>query len=89
MALYARIGGLALGLLCGGAAASAAQPSAIAAENARPGTTVWLLTKVEAVVVNVRDDRYRRQRSIEGYVSHASLRAGDTLAGFVSTAPAS
>ena len=36
----------------------------------------------------MRDDRYQRQRSIEGYVSHASIRAGETLTGFVSTNPA-
>lgn len=85
----ARIGVIALGILCGGAAAAVAQTSPIAAENARPGTTDWLLTKVEAIAVNVRDDRYRRQRSIEGYVSHSSIRAGETLTGFVSTQPAS
>jgi hypothetical protein len=60
----------------------------VVAENARPGTTDWLLTQVEPVAVNVRDDRYQRQRSIEGYVSHASIRAGETLKGFVSTNPA-
>jgi hypothetical protein len=58
-------------------------------ENLRAGTTEWLLTKVEANAGNVRDDRYQRQRSIEGYVSHASIRAGETLTGFVSTRPAS
>ena len=57
-------------------------------ENARAGTTDWLLTKVEPVAVNVRDDRYQRQRSIEGFVSHASIRAGETLTGYVSTNPA-
>ena len=40
------------------------------------------------MAVNVRDDRYQRQRSIEGYVSHVSIRAGETLKGFVSTNPA-
>lgn len=80
---------IALAVACGGATTAAARTSAIAAENAHPGTTDWLLTKVEAVAVNVRDDRYRRQRAIEGYISHASIRAGETLTGFVSTQPAS
>jgi hypothetical protein len=65
-----------------------APASRIARENARAGTTDWLLTKVAPVAVNVRDDRYQRQRSIEGYVSHTSIRAGETLTGFVSTNPA-
>ena len=46
------------------------------------------MTKVAPIAVNVRDDRYQRQRSIEGYVSHASIRAGETLTVFVSTDPA-
>ena len=60
----------------------------IATENARAGTTDWLITQVAPVAVNVRDDRYQRQRSIEGFVSHASIRAGETLTGYVSTNPA-
>ena len=62
--------------------------SVIATENARPGTTDWLVTRSEAVGVNARDDRYQRQRTIEGYVSHTSVRAGETLTAFVSTNPA-
>ena len=65
-----------------------APASRIVRENARAGTTDWLLTKVAPVAVNVRDDRYQRQRSIEGFVSHASIRAGETLTGYVSTNPA-
>ncbi len=76
----------------GGARASAEQASEAAAnrvqvENAKPGTTDWMLTKTEPIAGNVRDDRYRRQRAIEGYVSHASLRAGETLIGYVSAQP--
>jgi hypothetical protein len=65
-----------------------AAANAIQVENARPGTTDWMLTKAEPIAVNVRDDRYRRQRAIEGYVSHAGLRAGETLTAFVSAQPA-
>jgi hypothetical protein len=60
---------------------------AIAVENAKPGTTDWMLTRVEAAAGNERDDRYRRQRAIEGFVSHTSLRAGDSLTAFVSVNP--
>jgi hypothetical protein len=56
-------------------------------ENQHPGTTDWLITHVEGVAAATRDDRYARQRAIEGYASHASVRAGDVLTGFVSTTP--
>jgi hypothetical protein len=59
-------------------------PSLIQAENARPGTRDWMIT-------NVAIDPATKYRSpaIEGYCSHASVRAGDTLSIFVSTRPAS
>jgi len=57
--------------------------SAIEAENAKPGTTDWLLDKP-------RIDPESRYRCpwIEGFGSHASIRAGETLQVFVSTSPA-
>jgi hypothetical protein len=67
---------------------TAPQPNAIVRENQRPGTTDWLVTRVEPIAANHRDDRFARQRAIEGYVSHASIRAGGTLTAFVSTSPA-
>src|SRR5215204_4077602 len=60
----------------------------IVRENQKPGTTDWLVTRVEDASANERNDRYRRQRAIEGYVSRTSVRAGDTLTAFVSTSPA-
>lgn len=53
-------------------------------ENEKPGTQDWLLT-------NVRIDPQSKYRCpwIEGYCSHTSIRAGETLRLFVSTAPAS
>jgi hypothetical protein len=62
-------------------------PNAIVRENRRPGTTDWLVTRVEGAAANHRDDRYRRQRAIEGYLSHPSVRAGERLTAFVSTSP--
>lgn len=52
-------------------------------ENARPGTRDWMLT-------NTRIDKATRYRCpwIEGYCSHTSIRAGQTLTFFVSTNPA-
>src|SRR5213594_1165577 len=53
-------------------------------ENEKPGTRDWLLT-------NTRVDPKTKYRCpwIEGYCSHTSLRAGDTLAIMVSTNPPS
>ncbi|MBV9122879.1 MAG: hypothetical protein JO112_05955, partial [Planctomycetes bacterium] len=56
----------------------------IRAENEKPGTTDWLLR-------NTRVDPRTKYRCpwIEGYCSHTSLRAGQTLAVMVSTNPPS
>src|SRR5205814_5211614 len=53
-------------------------------ENQKPGTRDWLLT-------NTRIDRKTKYRCpwIEGYCSHTSIRAGETLQIFVSTNPPS
>jgi len=53
-------------------------------ENARPGTRDWMLKKT-----GIDPATKYRCPWIEGYCSHASLRAGDTLQFFVSTNPAS
>ena len=55
--------------------------SAIAEENARPGTTDWQLTRVR-----INAGRYRTSL-IEGYASHQSIRPGETISFFVSTDP--
>ena len=59
----------------------------IEVENRERGTTDWLLTEVEPVIAKSREGRYRRQRAIEGFVSHASIRAGEALTAYVSTEP--
>jgi N,N-dimethylformamidase beta subunit-like protein len=56
----------------------------IRAENARPGTTDWLLTKTF-----VDPATQYRCPVIEGYCSRTSVRAGDRLAFLVSTNPPS
>src|SRR6185369_17649611 len=60
------------------------QSDLIRTENAKPGTTEWMLT-------NTRIDPATKFRCpwIEGYCSHTSIRAGGTLSIFVSTNPAS
>lgn len=54
----------------------------IAVENQRPGTTDWQLTRVR-----INEGSYRTSL-IEGFCSHQSIAAGDTLQFFVSTRPA-
>lgn len=76
----------AAGLLAasGRAAAESDRPvNPIVIENQKPGTTDWQLTYTKV-------DPKTRYRSplIEGYVSHASIEAGETLKLFVSTNPA-
>lgn len=82
-------GAIGLGLLgaassaaSGPEAASGAETRTIARENAREGTTDWLLTRTHIAP----ETRYRSPR-IEGYCSATSLRAGDTLDIMVSTNP--
>jgi hypothetical protein len=61
----------------------AGRSPAVAVENQRPGTLDWQLAKT-------RIDPATRYRSpwIEGYCSHTSIRAGQTLRMFVRTNPA-
>jgi hypothetical protein len=69
------------------AAPAAANP--IVAENRRPGTRDWLLTRLEPSDGTGREPQWQRRPAIEAYCSHPSLRAGETLRVFVSTNPAS
>jgi hypothetical protein len=84
----------AVGLLAAGAAALGSPSSAGAAapspasnlireENAKPGTRDWMLTHIE-----IDPATKYRSPAIEGYCSHTSVQAGDTLAIHVSTRPA-
>lgn len=75
--------GMALGLTAGQSSAHAQESNRITEENAKPGTTDWQLTYT-------RVDPKTRYRSplIEGYVSKASVSAGQSLDIMVSTNPA-
>jgi hypothetical protein len=66
------------------ASSRARHRDAIAEENSKPGTLDWMLK-------NTRIDPATKYRCpwIEGYCSHASISAGETLSIFVSTNPAS
>ena len=61
----------------------ARQRQAIAVENQKRGTTDWLLSKTR-----IDPDTRYRSPWIEGYCSHTSIRAGETLKIHVSTNPA-
>jgi hypothetical protein len=64
-----------------GATSEAPEESLIAQENRRPGTTDWQLTRVR-----INRGKYRTSL-IEGYCSHQSVEAGQTLWIMVSTDP--
>lgn len=65
---------------------AAANP--IVGENQKTGTGAWRLTRLEPGPTS-GDGRFQRRRAIEGYVSHPSVKAGETLTFFVSTNPPS
>jgi hypothetical protein len=75
---------IGVGSLLPEAARAGAAAGLVAAENARPGTRDWLLTKTQV-------DPATKYRSpwIEGFASHTSIAAGESLTLFVSTRPAS
>ncbi len=70
-----------LALAAGSAQASPATSSIIQRENQQPGTTDWQLTRVR-----INAGPYRTTL-IEGYCSHQSIEAGETLSISVSTDP--
>ncbi len=59
----------------------------IRAENAKPGTTDWILTKVKRHENEPYDLGWHRRKEIEGFVSHLSIKAGEELKIYVSTDP--
>jgi hypothetical protein len=61
--------------------------NAVVAENKKPGTTDWLLFNYDKILPG-KDDTWKREIGVEGYCSHATIRAGETLNVFVSTEPA-
>jgi len=62
--------------------------NAIVRENKNEGSTNWLLFNFDQVIAPGRDELWKRDKGIEGYCSHASIKAGETLLVFVSTEPA-
>jgi hypothetical protein len=67
---------------------AAGQDNPIVRENKRPGSTAWLLKNHDDIRPYTQDG-WRREKGIEGYCSHASIRPGETLTVYISTDPAS
>jgi len=75
--------------------AAADRSDVIRAENARPGTTDWILRNTQrgpvpplhAPVDEPYDAGWRRRTQVEGFCSHTSIRAGERLAVHVSADP--
>lgn len=61
----------------------------IVRENQKLGTKDWLLTRLEPTRGKGEDAPWERRPAIEGFCSHPSIRAGETLRVYVSTNPAS
>lgn len=68
---------------------AAAQTNPIQVENAKPGSTDWLLTKVKRHDDEIYELGWKRRRGVEAYTSHTSIKAGETLNVHVSTHPVS
>ena len=64
------------------------QENAIVHENKKPGTTNWLLFNYDQVIAPGRDELWKREKGVEGFCSHATIKAGETLKVYVSTEPA-
>jgi len=70
-----------------GATFAAAQSNPIQIENARPGATDWLLTRVARHDDEIYELGWHRRRGIEAYASQTSIKAGEKLDVHVSTYP--
>ena len=70
-----------------GATFAAAQSNPIQLENAKPGATDWLLTRVARHDDEIYELGWHRRRGIEAYASHTSIKAGEKLDVHVSTYP--
>ena len=80
---------LTAALWVGFAFTGAAQSNPIQIENAKPGSTDWLLTRVVRHDDEIYELGWHRRKGIEAYASHTSIKSGDTLDVHISTYPAS
>jgi len=78
---------VAAALWIAASASATAQTNPIRAENANPGSTDWLLTRVARHDDEIYELGWHRRRGIEAYASHTSIKAGERLDVHVSTYP--
>ena len=78
---------LAAAAWAGGATSASAQTNPIQVENAKAGSTDWLLTTVVRHDDEIYELGWHRRRGIEAYASHTSIKAGERLDVHVSTYP--
>ena len=78
---------LAAAMWLGGSGAAIAQSNPVQIENAKPGSTDWLLTKVVRHDDEIYELGWHRRRGIEAYASHTSIKTGEKLDVHVSTYP--
>ena len=69
------------------AATAAAQTNPIQIENAKPGSTDWLLTRIVRHDDEIYELGWHRRKGIEAYASHTSVKVGERLDVHVSTYP--
>ncbi len=87
--------GVSMGAALNVEAAASGRSDLIRVENAKPGTTDWILKNTKKgpnpPLYAPEDEPYkegwRRRKQVEGYCSHTSIRAGERLAVYVSTDP--
>jgi hypothetical protein len=72
----------------GNAAKPRAKSAIIQAENEKPGTTDWMITKVVRDADEPYEKGWHRRTLIEGYASRTSVRAGQDIKFYISTDPA-
>src|SRR5574339_906220 len=68
-------------------ASATAQTNPIQIENAKPGSTDWLLTRVARHDDEIYELGWHRRKGSEAYTSHTSIKAGQRLDVHVSTYP--
>ena len=83
----ARLAALAAAIWIGASGTAPAQPNPIQIENAKAGSTDWLLTKITRHDDEIYELGWHRRKGIEAYASHTSGKAGETLDVHVSTYP--
>ena len=81
------VSALAMAFWFGGSATARAQSNPVRLENAKPGSTDWLLTRVVRHDDEIYELGWHRRRGIEAYASRTSVKPGETLDVHVSTYP--